>query len=532
MPWPLVPFILRAGGTKLSPATSPTSPLYPRPLRTALLAAGRKLDEAPLTRQQMEAKEKNAKTCAKYHGKSNGQGSVIDAYNQATPIADILERHGYQRSAGRWKRPGGKSLSVFVSEGRSFHHSSNDPLSNGYWRRPFDVFCTLDHGGDCRAAVKAAADLLGMKTQPGLKAEPQRIEYRRITCAELDATTYQLEYLIDNTLVAGQPCGLAGGKKDMKTSLLIDLGISLAMAGCFLGKLRVNRTCRVGIMTGESGLGTIQETARRICRAAGYNLADIGGLIFSDQLPRFGSFDHQDAVRRFIADDELEVLAIDPTYLCMPGADANNYFIQGELLRSMGDVCADAGCMMVLAVHNKKGRANPFAPPELEDIAWAGFQEYFRQWLLLGRRERYEPGTGEHRLWLNVGGSAGHSALWAVDISEGTRETEGGRFWSVNVMHADEARNEVQDRKEAEKAAKVQTALERDAGKVLTVLAKATEGATKSAIRTHAGLSGARVNAVVAWLLGKDRIVETTIQVSNHKTPQTGYRLAETKDDT
>jgi len=259
------------------------------------------------------------------------------------------------------------------------------------------------------------------------RIESSSLQYRRLTCADLDQGAYDLEYLIDGALVAGQPCGLAGGKKSMKTSLLIDLGISLAMGGCFLGKLRVNRACRVGIMTGESGLATIQETARRICRAAGYRLGDIGGLVFSDQLPRFGSLDHQDAVRRFISDDELEVLAIDPAYLCMPGADANNYFIQGELLRSMGDVCADAGCMMMLAVHNKKGKVDPFTPPELEDIAWAGFQEYFRQWLLLGRRERYEPGTGDHRLWLNVGGSAGHSALWAVDI---------GRSLLVSQRHA------------------------------------------------------------------------------------------------
>jgi hypothetical protein len=231
-------------------------------------------------------------------------------------------------------------------------------------------------------------------------SERNTITYRRITCAELDAGDYQLEYLINNTLVAGQPCGVAGPKKSLKTSLLIDLGISLAMGGCFLGKLRVNRACRVGIMTGESGLATIQETARRICTAAGHNLRDISGLVFSDQLPRFGSFEHQEAVRRFANDDELDVLGIDPAYLCMPGADAGNYFIQGELLRGMGEVCSSVGCMMMLAVHNKKGKADPYAPPELEDIAWAGFQEYFRQWLLLGRREAYEPGTGDHRLWL------------------------------------------------------------------------------------------------------------------------------------
>lgn len=136
-------------------------------------------------------------------------------------------------------------------------------------------------------------------------SESETLEYRRISCAELDAADYELEYLIDGCLVAGQPCGLAGAKKCLKTSILIDLGISLAMGGCFLGKLKVNRACRVGIMTGESGMATIQETARRICYEAGYRLSDVGGLVFSDQLPQFGSLDHQSAVRRFIENDEL-----------------------------------------------------------------------------------------------------------------------------------------------------------------------------------------------------------------------------------
>ena len=259
----------------------------------------------------------------KYRAESNGQASVIDAYNTHTSIVETLEANGYTQHGDRWKRPGGKSLSVYVREGRSFHHSSNDALNDGYWHRPFDVFCHYAHGGDCRAAVKAAAELLGMACNPeqagDREQEPKkRIEYRRISCAELDGSTYDLEYLIDGALVARQPCILAGGKKTLKTSLLIDLGISLAVGGFFLGRLRVNRACRVGIMTGESGLATIQETARRIAAAAGYKLADIGGLVFSEDLPQFGDQAHQDALRRFILDDELEVLAVDPAYMCLP----------------------------------------------------------------------------------------------------------------------------------------------------------------------------------------------------------------------
>jgi hypothetical protein len=149
-------------------------PTVSQAVADTLLAVARKLNEAPLTRQEMERQEAAAKTCSKYHNESNGQGSVIEAYNAAVAIETTLESHGYTQCGPRWKRPSGKSPSVAVKDGRSFHHSSNDPLSNGYWRRPFDVFCELEHGGDCKAAVRAAASLLGLATND--RTPPKRSE--------------------------------------------------------------------------------------------------------------------------------------------------------------------------------------------------------------------------------------------------------------------------------------------------------------------------------------------------------------------
>lgn len=358
------------------------------------------------------------------------------------------------------------------------------------------------------------------------------MEFHRISSAELDAATYNLEYLIDRTLVAGQPCIVAGGKKCLKTSILLDMGISLAVGGFFLGKLKVNRACKVGIMSGESGLATIQETARRICRAAGRNLADIGGLVFSDELPRFGSFDHEDATRRFIMGDELEALMIDPAYLCLPGADAGNLFVQGDLLRGMTKVCSDTGCMMILAHHTRKTKTDPFSPPELEDIAWAGFQEFARQWILVGRREGYEPGTGEHRLWLSVGGSAGHTALWAADISEGTRETEGGRFWNVNLMPASEARQEAEERTEAWKTAKRQAKqeqeIEADRKAIVKGMVKLNKPDTMSVIRARSGLgNGQRFDRAWASLLADNTVLQDGMVKKANGQEYESYRLAQ-----
>jgi hypothetical protein len=359
-------------------------------------------------------------------------------------------------------------------------------------------------------------------------AENKPLRFHRLTCAELDAGKYDLEYLIDGALVAGQPCILAGGKKSLKTSIMIDLGISLAVGGWFLGKLRVNRSCRVGIMTGESGLATIQETARRIAAAAGYSLPEIDGLVFSEELPQFGNQAHEEALREFITTDRLEVLAVDPAYMCLPDVDHANLFQVGERLRGVSKVCQETGALLLLAHHTRKGgKADPFSPPELEDIAWSGFQEFCRQWLLVARRELYQPGTGEHRLWLSVGGSAGHSDLWALDISEGTRATPGGRFWTVNAMRPDDARQAITDRKEATKLAERDERLQRDKQTVCNAMVKFPTGESKTVIRDSSGLNTSRFGPAFSALLADGVAVPCEVFKGNRKTAFEGYKLRE-----
>jgi hypothetical protein len=355
-----------------------------------------------------------------------------------------------------------------------------------------------------------------------------QLVYPQLSCAQLADAQYKTEYLIEGALVAGQPCVIAGPKKALKTSTLIDMGMSLATGTPFLGRLAVSRAVRVGIMSGESGMATIQETAFRVARAKEIDLRDISGMVWSDAIPQFGSLPHMDATTRFLVDNEIEVLFIDPAYLAMPGGDAGNLFVQGELLRTMNKLCQDCGAQLVLAHHTRKNVADPMAPAELEDIAWAGFQEWVRQWCLLSRREPYEPGTGEHRLWLNLGGSAGHSALWAVDVSEGVYD--GGRTprrWCVDVMRAEEARKEVQDRQEGEKQVKQDAKAAADHQRLLTAAAKFPEGETLNIIKQRAGLSGARAQLALTAALDAGHIIPCEVLKGGRTTPRDGFRLAD-----
>ena len=142
-------------------------------------------------------------------------------------------------------------------------------------------------------------------------------------------------------------------------------------------------------------------------------------------------------------------------------------------------------------------------------MAWSGFAEFSRQWLLIGRREMYEPGSGEHKLWLSVGGSAGHSALWAVDIDEGPSGTP--RHWKVELSTPTEAREE-------KKGGTVRQRL-------LDAAREFPEGETKTTIIETAGMrSDLRVRNVFDSLVNEKLLVPCKVR----KTTATydGFRLS------
>ncbi|MEN6407191.1 MAG: AAA family ATPase [Thermoguttaceae bacterium] len=363
------------------------------------------------------------------------------------PVADdfirtsdwnFIKDHGWTINGDYATRPGtDKPVSasfVTAQDGTRLLHvfSVNaQPFEPDCNYNAYDAFRLLNHNGDHEAACNAL-----------VKLGFGRMQIPLITSAELDSGNYEITYLIDDTLVKDQPCILAGGKKSGKTTIAIDLAISLATCKPFLGRFEVSKPCKVVMLSGESGLGTIQETARRICKSKRVQLPSITSLDWSPFLPTFTDAVHMDALERMLQEIKCEVLILDPAYLCMPGVDAGNLFVQGQMLRKVADICQPHGVTLVLIHHTRKQgkdkRKADYEPPELDDMSWAGFAEFARQWILIGRRTPYEPGTGHHELWLSIGGSAGHSALHAVDIDEGIVGKP--RHWEVSLLTPANAR--------------------------------------------------------------------------------------------
>jgi hypothetical protein len=80
-------------------------------------------------------------------------------------------------------------------------------------------------------------------------------------------------------------------------------------------------------------------------------------------------------------------------------------------------------------------------PMQLSDLSGAGFGAVVRQWALVNYLEPYDPSTGRCKVWLNVGGSAGHRGLHVVSIDEGVFHKGlplNGRQWLVSVQSGSE----------------------------------------------------------------------------------------------
>jgi len=209
-----------------------------------LLEAARSLDEMPLSKKQMQS--------APLPPNRNGDGAdsgVIGAFNERYELSAILERNRYEKRGNRFLAPdsttGLAGVHIFEN-GRCFSHHANDLLNDGHSHDAFDVFRLLEHGGDIRAAVKAAAEVLGIyKTNASYDDSASVNETLhasahnfKLTSAStiLNEPEEQAEWLWEGVLPRGGMSLLVAKPKVGKTTAALRLAVAVSRGEDFLGR--------------------------------------------------------------------------------------------------------------------------------------------------------------------------------------------------------------------------------------------------------------------------------------------------------
>ncbi len=292
------------------------------------------------------------------------------------------------------------------------------------------------------------------------------------------------------------------------------------------------------MMSGESGISTLKKNLRTIyharCSRLSTRRTEKGlqayprpcpvsalpkRLTLSDKIPHFDNKAHLSTVKKLLEETEAGVLIIDTASMAMPGENAPNLMIMQGLLHAMGDVCRASETTLILVHHTKK-RNDDHKPAELADVAFSGFKEYFRQWMLLSRRTTYTPPEPNenrlHELWLNIGGSAGHSALYGLNIDEGTYRKP---RWDIEINNATQARVETHKRETVKN-------IDEDKAIVLEALKDGTIK-TLAVLRDETKLNGSkypRLKVAIDHLL-KSGMIDNAESVGENKQKYHAYKL-------
>ncbi len=367
--------------------------------------------------------------------------------------------------------------------------------------------------------------------EPPAGDEPKREEtkgfiFNPVDLVTLAATVKRPEMLVKRVLVRGQPMICGAPSKTLKTSVMCDMVVSLATGTKFLGEFNVYRPVRVALLSGESGDWTIFKTVERVRMARGLTReATVENLRLQFDLPQLGNILDMEALRCGLEALRIEVLVIDPLYLCLlagsgrDGARAENMFEMGPLFLSVARTCLGTGCTPILVHHTKRAAAASREPLGLEDLAYSGVGEFARQWLLLSRRETFDPGNpGSNRLWMVAGGSVGHGGLWALDIEEGEIDDDlEGRVWETSVSTATESRETARSKKKKDRDDERLAEEREEESKVMLALDQIDRdrtGAGVERVRSLAGLSREKMNRAVARLMSANVIESVTAKVN------------------
>jgi len=253
----------------------------------------------------------------------------------------------------------------------------------------------------------------------------------------------KMEWLVKQVMVdVNEDVMFIGGRETtFKTSIMMDLFVSLATGLPFLGYFEVVKRKSVLFLTAEVGKVALQALLIRVCKGKGIDPPR--DLMLSTWMPQYKNEKAMDALGTLLDTFKPGVTAFDPVYFGAAGMEMGDMFKFTEVMQPARERCARHGSLPVFAHHAVKGRGTStekedYSPMGLNHLYGAGFGAFARQWLLLAHSEPMAGGVAN--LWCNIGGSAaGQSPALKIRVDEGEANPDdpAARKWEVAVSKLD-----------------------------------------------------------------------------------------------
>src|SRR4051812_7484680 len=111
------------------------------------------------------------------------------------------------------------------------------------------------------------------------RSKPKNATHKGYRPRFMDSATFARaefprDWLVQGILMRGQPAVLGGPQKTLKTSLAVDMAVSLGSGRPFLGQFPVPEARRVAVISGESGEAALQDIALRVAKGRKVDLRD------------------------------------------------------------------------------------------------------------------------------------------------------------------------------------------------------------------------------------------------------------------
>ena len=298
--------------------------------------------------------------------------SVIDAWNAAHPLRGVLERYGYVARGRRYLSPHSATklpgVSLFDDGARCYIHHASDPLcsaESGHPVNSFDLYRHYEHGGNIKAAVRAAAELLGIKREREPRTNSSTTSQTGADTGISDGVELieaqsvkpeAIGWLWPDWLARGKLHVLAGAPGTGKTTIALDIAACVS-AGRAFASGHVPEHGNVIIWSGEDAPA---DTLVPRLLAMGADLARIkfvGEVTEAGQRFPFDPARDVDKLSSAAAKvDGVVVLIVDPLVSAVSGDSHKNAEVRRGLA-PLVNLAAHLGAALIGITHYSKGTA-------------------------------------------------------------------------------------------------------------------------------------------------------------------------------